>query len=205
MKVLKRVTRNIEQENELNGLTTFLNTQNSFPLNEMFTAVASSSLSMVNPLAVIQKDKNAWESDTNDISPTITVISLKSQIFINGYGFKTGPWITEDSNRDFPKSWFLNASNDAQNWDQLDFKEEDVYFTDFSQERTFQLNQSKPYRFFKFGQIGVNECQTPMFCLSFIDLFGTLYFETSSQTCIKIVSYFQSLISMCFILISTYI
>ena len=180
MKALKLLQRDVTSEESLDGLITYFNAHN-YNILDYFDAIVTSTMHgghKHNPLHR-NPESDVWESDHNDSEPEYTIVLLKSRIYLTGYGFTTNAY----GNPDFPKSWYVYGSNDRNNWTQIDYKQTDYYFTNYSQSKSFTVEKQEPFRFFRFTIEGNNTNGSKYFCFQSIDLFGSIFIENSSFAC----------------------
>ena len=200
MKTFYKLTRNIDSEGELNGIITYLNNNDNIDLRSFVGVLVSSQqdgdeYDSFAPLT--QSPNKLWESRFSDHSPFYSINFMQTKVSLTGYGFRM--W-NGTGNPDFPMSWYVYGSNDRNDWQQIDFKERNAYFTDFNQSLNFRIQKTQPFRFFKFDQIGNNYKGSEFFCLYKIDLYGSIFMEYNTYKCTIVINYHFSYSLIPFIL-----
>ena len=193
MQGYKVIRRDIQSDNSLNGLITYFNEQSNLEINSILKANASSFMSFGDgdisynlEIPLFRNDDGIWESNHTDKDPFYSVLFLKHQVYITGYGLKM---LTDtELRRDFPKSWKFYGSNDFIEWSQLDFQPENDYFKDFGSTKNFPVDKTGSYRFFKIHQIGTNHQGTQYFSIKHIEIYGTMHILSHPLTCRNIIN-----------------
>jgi hypothetical protein len=72
------------------------------------------------------------------------------------------------------KSWVVEASEDGQNWTQIDHREQDQELNGAKVLRTFRVTEARPCRFLRLVQIGRNHRGDDCLCVSAWEMFGSL-------------------------------
>lgn len=109
---------------------------------------------------------------------TVTFDFKEKKVKLSSYSFHT-PSV---STHDYPKSWLIECSNDANNWDVVDDRNNEEIMNNYNICRTFQC-MNKSNEFYRFIRIKTNgPCWNPkggryFFDLAAVEFFGILKYE----------------------------